>query len=145
MRLLTINSREWKCLAPLLPPTGGRGRPRLDDRLVLAGLLYSVACQCSLRSLPPIWQLAFLAKPPGALASHRAVAPAVAGRRADDCADEGQLLGRDPRRFARLSELIRILGPRHHAEKASPHATPRPPCRRSAPVKIPRILHCAFA
>lgn len=53
MRLLTINSREWKYLAPLLPPTGGVGRPRLDDRLVLSGLLYSEACRCSLRSLPP--------------------------------------------------------------------------------------------
>ncbi len=48
-----IHIAEWKKLAPLLPPTGGPGKPRLDDRLMLSGLFYAEACQCSLESLPP--------------------------------------------------------------------------------------------
>ena len=32
-----IHIAEWKKLAPLLPPTGGPGKPRLDDRLMLSG------------------------------------------------------------------------------------------------------------
>jgi len=53
MRLPMINAREWRTIAPLLPPTGGVGRPRLDDRRVLSALLYATATECSLQSLPP--------------------------------------------------------------------------------------------
>ena len=53
MRLPQINLREWRTIAPLLPPTGGVGRPRLNDRQMLSGLFYAEACQCSLQSLPP--------------------------------------------------------------------------------------------
>jgi len=53
MRILMITTAEWRSIAPLLPPTGGVGRPRLDDRRVLAGLLYATATGCSLQSLPP--------------------------------------------------------------------------------------------
>jgi transposase len=48
-----IHTREWKKLEPLLPPTGGPGKPRLDDRLMLSAFYYAEACDCSLDSLPP--------------------------------------------------------------------------------------------
>ncbi len=51
-RIPMIHIAEWKKLAPLLPPTGGPGKPRLDDRLMLSGIFYSEACRCSLDSLP---------------------------------------------------------------------------------------------
>ena len=47
-----IRSAEWKLLVPLLPPTGGPGKPRLDDRLFFSALFYAAACGCSLQSLP---------------------------------------------------------------------------------------------
>ena len=50
-----IHVAEWKKLQPLPPPTGGPGRPRSSDRLVLSGLFYSAACKCSLESLPPAY------------------------------------------------------------------------------------------
>ena len=53
MRLPMITLAEWKKLAPLLPPTGGPGKPRSDDRLMLSGLFYSAATKCTLESLPP--------------------------------------------------------------------------------------------
>ena len=52
MRLPMINASEWRMLAPHLPPTGGAGRPRLDDRLMLSAFFYAAACNCSLDSLP---------------------------------------------------------------------------------------------
>ena len=52
MRLPLINAAEWRAIEPLLPPTGGPGKPRSDDRLMLSGLFYSAATKCSLESLP---------------------------------------------------------------------------------------------
>ena len=52
MRVLMINAREWRTIAPLLPPPGCPGKPRLADRRMLSGLFYSAACGCSLDSLP---------------------------------------------------------------------------------------------
>jgi transposase len=52
MRVPLINAAEWKLIEPLLPPTGGPGKPRSDDRLMLSGLFYSAATKCSLESLP---------------------------------------------------------------------------------------------
>jgi len=52
MRLPLITAAEWRSISPHLPPTGGPGKPRSDDRLMLSGLFYSEACRCSLESLP---------------------------------------------------------------------------------------------
>ena len=38
--------------APLLPPTGGPGKPSLDDRLMVSAFFYAEACRCSLDCLP---------------------------------------------------------------------------------------------
>jgi transposase len=48
-----IHVAEWKKLQPLLPPSGGPGKPRSDDRLMLSGLFYSAATKCTLECLPP--------------------------------------------------------------------------------------------
>jgi hypothetical protein len=53
MRLPMINSREWKSLAPLLPPTGGPGKPRADDRRYVSAFFYAEATSSSLECLPP--------------------------------------------------------------------------------------------
>jgi hypothetical protein len=52
MRIPMINAREWRAIEPLLPPTGGPGKPRLDDRLMLSGFYYAAACSCTFDSLP---------------------------------------------------------------------------------------------
>jgi transposase len=52
MRIPLITLREWKSISPHLPPTGGPGKPRADDRLMLSGLFYAEATRCSLESLP---------------------------------------------------------------------------------------------
>jgi transposase len=48
-----IRSAEWKKLEPLLPPTGGPGKPRLNDRLMLSALCYCEATGCTPECLPP--------------------------------------------------------------------------------------------
>ena len=53
MRLPMITLAEWSSISPLLPPTGGPGKPRSDDRLMLSGLFYSAATKCTLECLPP--------------------------------------------------------------------------------------------
>jgi len=50
-----ITAREWKSLAPLLPPAGGPGKPRQDDRRYVSAFFYAAACKCSLDSLPPAY------------------------------------------------------------------------------------------
>ena len=50
-----IHVAEWKKLQPLLPPSGGPGKPRSDDRLMLSGLFYSAATKCTLECLPPAY------------------------------------------------------------------------------------------
>ena len=52
MRIPTITAREWKSIAPHLPPTGGPGKPRSDDRLMVSAFFYAAATKCSLESLP---------------------------------------------------------------------------------------------
>ena len=48
-----VTVREWKLIAPLLPPTVGRpGKPRQDDRRYVSALFYAEACRCSLEALP---------------------------------------------------------------------------------------------
>jgi hypothetical protein len=47
-----IHVAEWKKLAPLLPPAGGPGKPRLDDRLYVSAFFYAEATNSSLECLP---------------------------------------------------------------------------------------------
>lgn len=48
-----ITAREWKLIAPLLPPTVGRpGKPGQDDRRYISAFYYAEATRCSLDSLP---------------------------------------------------------------------------------------------
>jgi len=50
MRLPRITNAEWKLIAPLLPPSGGRGKPR--HRRYCSAFFYAEACRCPLESLP---------------------------------------------------------------------------------------------
>ena len=52
MRVPMITAREWRSIAPLLPPTGGPGKPRQDDRRFVSAFFYSEATRSSLDSLP---------------------------------------------------------------------------------------------
>ena len=52
MRIPIITAGEWHLIAPLLPPTDGPGKPRLDDRLMVSAFFYAEACRCSLDCLP---------------------------------------------------------------------------------------------
>jgi transposase len=52
MRVPMITAREWRSIAPLLPPTGGPGKPRQDDRRIVSAFFYSEATRSSLDSLP---------------------------------------------------------------------------------------------
>jgi hypothetical protein len=36
MRIPFITANEWRSIAPLLPPTNGPSKPRLDDRLYVS-------------------------------------------------------------------------------------------------------------
>ena len=47
-----IHTREWKLLEPLLPPSGGPGKPRDNDRLYVSAFFYAAACSCTFESLP---------------------------------------------------------------------------------------------
>jgi transposase len=47
-----IRAAEWKKLQPLLPPSGGPGKPRQDDRLYVSAFFYAAATSSSLECLP---------------------------------------------------------------------------------------------
>ena len=48
-----LSDAQWARLRPLLPPPpAGRGRPRRDDRLVVAGILWRLATGVPWRDLP---------------------------------------------------------------------------------------------
>jgi transposase len=44
--------REWEVIRPLLPPRASVGRPRVDDRLVVNGILYVLVTGCRWMDLP---------------------------------------------------------------------------------------------
>lgn len=48
-----LTDREWKIIAPLLPPRATTGRPRADDRQTLNGILYVLSTGCRWEDLPP--------------------------------------------------------------------------------------------
>jgi transposase len=35
-----LSDEEWEIIRPLLPPRASVGRPRIDDRLIVNGILY---------------------------------------------------------------------------------------------------------
>jgi transposase len=41
MRLPQVTDREWRLIAPLLPPAHGPGKPRRDDRRYLSAFFYA--------------------------------------------------------------------------------------------------------
>jgi len=44
--------RGWEVIRPLLPPRAGVGRPRIDDRLIINGILYVLVTGCRWMDLP---------------------------------------------------------------------------------------------
>jgi transposase len=40
MEFREIDDGEWELIKPLLPPRAKTGRPRVDDRVVLNGIIY---------------------------------------------------------------------------------------------------------
>ncbi len=52
-----VDDRLWGLIAPLIPPQpplrGPRGRPRIEDRAVLEGILFVLHTGCRWRDLPP--------------------------------------------------------------------------------------------
>jgi transposase len=47
-----LNDKQWEHIRPLLPPRGGFGRPRADDRAVLEGILWVLRSGARWRDLP---------------------------------------------------------------------------------------------
>jgi transposase len=43
---------EWEFIKPLLPPRARTGRPRVDDRVVLNGILYVLLTGCRWMDMP---------------------------------------------------------------------------------------------
>jgi transposase len=39
MKFRELSDEEWEVIRPLLPPRSGVGRPRIDDRLIINGIL----------------------------------------------------------------------------------------------------------
>jgi len=48
-----LSDEEWAFIEPLLPPRAGTGRPRVDDRVVLNGILYVLVTGCRWMDMPP--------------------------------------------------------------------------------------------
>ena len=49
----TLTDKQWERLRPLLPPPPqSRGRPRRDDRIIVAGILWRLATGVPWRDLP---------------------------------------------------------------------------------------------
>ena len=47
-----LTDEQWEAIAPLLPVSGARGRPRVDDRRVINGMLFKAKTGISWRDLP---------------------------------------------------------------------------------------------
>ena len=53
---MDLTNEQWELMVPLLPktrPSGGRGRPPLDQRRILDGILWKLRSGLSWRELPP--------------------------------------------------------------------------------------------
>jgi transposase len=47
-----LSDEQWQVIEPLLPPSGAKGRPRVDDRRVLNGMLFKAKTGVAWRDLP---------------------------------------------------------------------------------------------
>jgi transposase len=52
MEFRELSDGEWEVIRPLLPPRASVGRPRIDDRLVVNGILYVLVTGCRWMDLP---------------------------------------------------------------------------------------------
>jgi transposase len=52
MEFRELSDEEWEIIKPLLPPKANVGRPRIDDRLVVNGILYVLVTGCRWMDLP---------------------------------------------------------------------------------------------
>jgi len=53
MEFRELSDKEWAFIKPLLPPKAKTGRPRVDDRMVLNGILYVLTTGCRWMDMPP--------------------------------------------------------------------------------------------
>jgi transposase len=47
-----LTDEQWRIIEPLLPPSGANGRPRVDDRRVINGMLFKAKTGVAWRDLP---------------------------------------------------------------------------------------------
>jgi transposase len=47
-----LTDEQWRVIEPLLPPSGVSGRPRVDDRRVINGMLFKAKTGVAWRDLP---------------------------------------------------------------------------------------------
>jgi transposase len=47
-----LNDAQWEFIKPLLPPPAETGRPRVDQREIINGILYLLTSGCSREYLP---------------------------------------------------------------------------------------------
>jgi transposase len=47
-----LTDEQWQVIQPLLPASGTKGRPRVDDRRVINGMLYKCKTGIAWRDLP---------------------------------------------------------------------------------------------
>ena len=47
-----LTDEQWQVIEPLLPVSGARGRPRVDDRRVINGMLFKAKTGVAWRNLP---------------------------------------------------------------------------------------------
>ena len=52
MRRHELTDEQWQVIEPLLPPSGTKGRPRVDDRRVINGMLFKAKTGVAWRDLP---------------------------------------------------------------------------------------------
>ncbi|MCP2258605.1 putative transposase of IS4/5 family (DUF4096) [Streptoalloteichus tenebrarius] len=47
-----LTDEQWQAIEPLVPASGAKGRPRVDDRRVINGLLFRAKTGAAWRDLP---------------------------------------------------------------------------------------------
>lgn len=52
MRRHELTDQQWQAIEPLLPVSGAKGRPRVDDRRVINGMLFKAKTGVAWRDLP---------------------------------------------------------------------------------------------
>ena len=52
MEFRELSDGEWEVIRPLLPPRARTGRPRVDDRRIINGILYVLVTGCRWMDMP---------------------------------------------------------------------------------------------